>query len=418
MPEIPVRYRNSHLIDENCVLHEGNFLLHEDGSWSKSNGDEDVKYNLDGSDRIITRSLQNWHTHLAMILNRGTGEDLPLNRWLEEIIFPTEKKLSSDLVELGTKASCAELIATGTTFACDMYYFPEQMAQGLIDSGIRGIAGGTITDFPTSSYPEGPNQAINELDNILRNGTNNSRVEYAVAPHAIYTCEKETLIKASELSRKHNSFLLTHASETRTEVANCYKKNDCYPIEYLDSLNFFDSNKSVLAHCGWLKKNEMRILSKNKSKAVHCPTSNMKLGVGGTMSYPAMTHAGVDVRLGTDGSASNNSIDLRQEAKLASLIQRHDHWDASILNPVELWKLSTKGSKDWVTWNLDDIRMRPLGVDKNRILANLVFSNADCLDVWVDGVELRHGGITMSLDVEKISIDLEIAVNDYYEGID
>ena len=94
------------------------------------------------------------------------------------------------------------------------------------------------------------------------------------------------------------------------------------------------------------------------------------------------------------------------------------HWDASILNPVELWKLSTKGSKDWVTWNLDDIRMRPLGVDKNRILANLVFSNADCLDVWVDGVELRHGGITMSLDVEKISIDLEIAVNDYYEGID
>ena len=92
----------------------------------KSKGDEDVKFNLDGSERLITRSLQNWHTHLAMILNRGTGEDLPLQRWLNEIIFPTEKKLTAELVELGTKAACAELIATGTTFACDMYYFPKQ----------------------------------------------------------------------------------------------------------------------------------------------------------------------------------------------------------------------------------------------------------------------------------------------------
>tara|TARA_B100001113_G_scaffold351930_1_gene352129 strand:+ start:315 stop:1643 length:1329 start_codon:yes stop_codon:yes gene_type:complete len=417
MEEISVRYRNSHLIDENCILHQGDFLLHKDGSWSKSNGDEDVKFNLNGSDRVITRSLQNWHTHLAMILNRGTGEDLPLQRWLEEIIFPTEKKLNSELVELGTKASCAELIATGTTFACDMYYFPKQMAKGMIDSGIRGIAGGTVTDFPTSSYPNGPKQSINDLDNLLKEGTNNHRVEYAVAPHAIYTCGKETLIKSSELSRKHNSFLLTHASETRTEVANCHKENGCYPIEYLDSINFFDENKSVLAHCGWLKKNEMRTLGKYNSKAVHCPASNMKLGVGGTMSYPAMIEAGVDVRLGTDGSASNNSIDLRQDAKLASLVQRHDHWDASILNPIELWKLATKESKDWVAWNLDDMRMRPYGLDKRRILANLVFSNADCLDVWVDGVELRHGGITMSLDVNKITNDLEFAVNDYYKDI-
>ena len=163
MDEVPVRYQNSHLIDENCNLHHGDFLLHKDGSWSKSNGDEDVKFNLNGSDRVITRSLQNWHTHLAMILNRGTGEDLPLKRWLEEIIFPTEKKLNSELVKLGTKASCAELIATGTTFACDMYYFPKEMAAGLIESGIRGIAGGTITDFPTTSYPIGSKLAINDL---------------------------------------------------------------------------------------------------------------------------------------------------------------------------------------------------------------------------------------------------------------
>jgi len=417
MTEVPVRYRDSRLIDENGILHHGDFLLHKDGSWSKSKGDEDVKFNLNGSDRVITRSLQNWHTHLAMILNRGTGEDLPLQRWLNEIIFPTEKKLTKELVELGTKAACAELIATGTTFACDMYYFPEQMANGMIEAGIRGIAGGTVTDFPTTSYPNGPEQAIGDLDNLLKEGTGNSRVEYAIAPHAIYTCEKETLIKSSEIAKRNNSYLLTHASETRNEVATCHKENGCYPIEYLDSIGFFESNKTVLAHCGWLKKNEMRLMAKYDSKAVHCPTSNMKLGIGGTMSYPAMKEAGVDIRLGTDGPASNNALDLRQEAKLASMVQRHDHWDASILNPQDLWKLATNGSKDWVAWNIDDMRMQPHGIDERRLLANLVYSNADCLDVWVDGVELRHGGITMSLDVNEISNNLKQSVQDYYEGI-
>jgi 5-methylthioadenosine/S-adenosylhomocysteine deaminase len=417
MSDVPVRYRDSRLIDDDGVLHKGDFLLHKDGSWSKSKGDENVKFNLDGSERLITRSLQNWHTHLAMILNRGTGEDLPLQRWLNEIIFPTEKKLTAELVELGTKAACAELIATGTTFANDMYYFPKQMANGMIEAGIRGIASGSVTDFPTTSYPNGAEQAINDLDNLLKEGTGDAKVEYGVAPHAIYTCEKETLVKASEIARKNNSFLNTHISETRTEVANCHKEHGCYPVEYLDSIGFLESNNTVLAHCGWLKKNEMRILAKHQAKAVHCPASNMKLGIGGTMSYPAMKDAGVDVRLGTDGAGSNNSLDLRQEAKLASMVQRHDHWDSMLLNPQEIWKLVTNGSKDWVTWNMDDMRMRPHGLNERRLLSNLVYSNADCLDVWVDGVELRHGGITMSLNVNKTSEDLENSVKDYYEGI-
>ncbi|MED5271891.1 MAG: amidohydrolase family protein, partial [Candidatus Thermoplasmatota archaeon] len=203
----------------------------------------------------------------------------------------------------------------------------------------------------------------------------------------------------------------------RNEVATCHKENNCYPIEYLDSIDFFSNNKTALAHCGWLKKNEMRLMAKYDSKAIHCPTSNMKLGIGGTMSYPAMKEAGVDIRLGTDGAASNNSLDLRQEAKMASMIQRHDHWDASILNPQELWKLATKGSKDWVAWNIDDIRMQPHGIDERRLLANLVYSNADCLDVWVDGIELRHGGITMSLNMEEIKEKIKHSVKDYYDGI-
>ena len=156
-----------------------------------------------------------------------------------------------------------------------------------------------------------------------------------------------------------------------------------YPIEYLDSLDFFSDGNTVCAHCGLVTKKEMRILAKYEANAVHCPTSNQKLACVGTLSYPAMIEAGVDVRLGTDGAASNNSLDMRSESKAASLVQRHDHWDATILDPIETWKLATKGSKDWITWNLYDISMRPIGRDNRRILANTIYSGGDVLDVFV-----------------------------------
>ena len=135
------------------------------------------------------------------------------------------------------------------------------------------------------------------------------------------------------------------------------------------------------------------------------------------MSYPAMVEAGADVRLGTDGVASNNSLDLRKEAKIASLIQRHDHWDASILGPDETWRLATKGSVDWVTWDIDDIRMRPYGVNGRRLLANLLYSDSRCMDVFVDGVSVRKDGVTLTLDEKKVGVDLENAAREYYKGV-
>jgi len=135
------------------------------------------------------------------------------------------------------------------------------------------------------------------------------------------------------------------------------------------------------------------------------------------MSYPAMIEAGVDVRLGTDGAASNNGLDMRAEAKAASLVQKHDHWDATILDPVETWKLATKGSSDWVTWDLSDIRMRPRGRNSRRVLSNLVYSGAQCMDVFVDGMAIRRSGETLTLDEKKVSLDLEEAAQDYYSDI-
>lgn len=408
------RVADTWLLDDNGVVHRGDFLLHQDGSFSPSKGDEDVVEVVDGSKRLVTRSLQNWHTHMAMVLNKSMGEGLPLMEWLETSIFPVEKSLTEKFVETGTRAAIAEMIATGTTFACDMYYHPEVVGGVVAESGIRAKVCGPITDFPTPSYPEGAGQALKKIEDLLSEGPpQNSKIEYGIGTHSVYTCSEETLLKASELSQKSGCTLSIHTSETRGEVAECHERHGMYPIEYLDSIDYFTEG-TVCAHCGWVTKKEMRILAGHGAHAVHCPTSNQKLACGGTMSFPAMMDAGVDVRLGTDGAASNNSLDMRAEAKAASLVQRHDHWDARILGPEETWSLATKGSEDWVAWDISDIRMRPWGRDGRRLLPNLIYSGARVLDVFVDGEAIRRNGVTLTLNEAEASQELESSVEEYY----
>ena len=415
------RLTDTWLIDDSGTTHKGDFLLHQDGSFSESKGDEDVIETIDGSNRLVTRSLQNWHTHLGMILNRGMGEGLPLLEWLETAIFPVEKGLTSELVEVGTRAAAAEMIATGTTYACDMYYYTQTIGETLAETGVRATLCGPITDGLTPNFKPGSGDALRHMEGLITSPSPRpGRIEYGVGTHSVYVCEEETLLKGSELARKTGSMLHVHTSETRKEVADCHAKHGMYPIEYLDSLDYFqsaDEGGTVCAHCGWVTKKEMRILAGHGAHAVHCPTSNQKLACGGTMSYPAMKDAGVDVRLGTDGSASNNSLDLRAEAKAASLVQRHDHWDARILDPEETWSLATKGSEDWVTWDLSDIRMRPWGRDGRRLLSNLIYSGARVLDVFVEGEGIRRDGVTLTLDEGKASQDLESSVEDYYSEL-
>lgn len=412
------RVTGSRLIDHDGAVREGDFLLHQDGSFSLSKGDEDVVEVIDGSDLLITRSLQNWHTHLPMTLNRSMGEGMALMDWLQMSIFPSERNLTPELASIGTRASVAEMISGGTTFACDMYHFPSSIAPIVADSGIRGIICGPTTDWPPAEDgEEDSGNAIRELESMIRSGPLGSgRVEIGIATHAVYTCSEEVLRRASEMSRELGARLHIHTSETREEVAQCHERTGMYPIEYLDSIDYFTEG-TICAHCGWVTKKEMRILARNGAHAVHCPVSNQKLACGGTMSYPAMIEAGVDVRLGTDGAASNNGLDMRAEAKAASLVQKHDHWDATILDPVETWKLATKGSSDWVTWDLSDIRMRPRGRNSRRVLSNLVYSGAQCMDVFVDGMAIRRSGETLTLDEKKVSLDLEEAAQDYYSDI-
>ena len=411
------RYTNT-VLYENGVKHVGDILLHGDGTWSKSNGDEDVKVEIDGSKRLITRSLQNWHTHLAMQLNaRDFSDGYSLDRWLNEAIFPTESRLNPEFVRVGSSAAAAEMIRTGSTFAADMYFYPTITGEVLETAGLRGLIGGPVSDFALPSHPDAKS-ALNELDEVLKSQKQEDKIQYAIATHSVYLCKEETLTMASELADKRNARLHIHVSETRKEVSQCHEKTGLYPIEYLDSIDFFKPG-TICAHASWVKKNEIRMLKNHNVTAVHCPSSNMKIACGGTMSLPAYMEAGVDVRLGTDGAASSgNGLDVLAEARLASLVQRHDHWDATLLPASEVFEMATKGSRDWAVWDLNDIRMRPLGRSGNRHLANLVFNGANCIDLWVGDKALRLNGETLTLDENEIITNLDNAVNSYYDGIE
>ena len=416
--EYAARYTNTVLYDDAGQKHLGDFLIHDNGAWSVSNGDEDVRYVIDGSDKLLTRSLQNWHTHLAMQLNaRDFSDGFTLDRWLNEAIFPTESRLNPEYVRVGSTAAACELIATGCSFAADMYFYPAITGQVLNDAGIRGLVGGPVSDFALPSHPDAKS-ALDELDSLLSKQKFSDRIQYAIATHSVYLCSEETLVRASELAEKRNGRLHIHVSETRKEIADCYDKTGKYPVEYLDSIGFFKPG-TICAHASWVKKNEIRLLKKHGATAVHCPSSNMKLACGGTLSLPAYTAEGVDVRIGTDGAASSgNGLDILAEARTAALVQRHDHWDATLLPAKDVFQMATKGSKDWVAWDLDDRRMFPRGRSNNRHLANLVFNGARCLDMWVDGDAVRMNGKTTTLD-EKLALqELNTSVESYYDGIE
>ena len=413
-----VRYRNAVLYDESGHKHVGDVLLHDDGHWSESKGDEDVQHDLDGSGKLITRSLQNWHTHLAMQLNaRDFSDGFPLHRWLNEAVFPTEARLNPEYVRVGAQAAAAEMIRTGSSFAADMYFYPAVTGKVLGDAGLRGLVGGPVSDAALPSHPDAAS-ALQELDTMLKQQKADNKIQYAIATHSVYLCTEETLRRASELAEKRNARLHIHVSETRKEIADCHEKTGLYPVEYLDSLDFFKPG-TVCAHASWVKKNEIRMLAEHQVTAVHCPSSNMKIACGGTMSLPAYNDAGVDVRIGTDGAASSGSgLDMLAEARLAALVQRHDHWDATLLPAADVFSMATKGSSDWAAWNLDDIRMRPLGRSGNRHLANLIFNGADCMDLWVDGQALRMNGVTQTIDEATAWMELDQAVETYYEGVE
>jgi 5-methylthioadenosine/S-adenosylhomocysteine deaminase len=312
----------------------------------------------------LVAPLVNGHTHAAMTLFRGYGGDLPLMRWLQEVVWPIEAKLEAEDVYWGTRLACAEMIRTGTTRFWDMYWHPEATARAVRDAGLRATIGGPLfdADGKTAAMQE---TALRNLEELSGFG---SEVSPALAPHAIYTVSEELLRWTAELAAEREVPVQIHLSETEQEVNNCLEQHGLRPAFHLDRLGMLNE-RTVLAHGVWLDRAELELVAKRGCTVVANPVANMKLAVGGVLPYPAAREAGVAIGLGTDGPGSNDSLDLLSDLKTFALSQRHASGDPTVLPAKEAWQIATGGRAPLLTAGSSELHqlLHPAGVEVDAV---------------------------------------------------
>lgn len=384
------------MIIKNATYYDGREL--KKGDFHAGASDEE----FDAAGKFAFPAFHNGHTHLAMTLMRGAGDGEKLQDWLNKTIFPMEQRLTPDLVYKGSMLGLAEMIKTGTASFNDMYYFTEDVARAVKRSGLRAMLGTPITDFGTPYYKDAAD-ALRIAERQLRNAEP-GLIRYCVAPHSIYLCDEAVLVDAKALADKYHVKLFTHISETRKECVDCHKLTGLWPVEYLDSIELLDKN-AILAHAAWLTKMEVKLLADSGATVVHCPASNMKLASGGVMPLPELLAAGVTVGLGTDGASSNNSLDMREEMKIGSLLQKSHRWDATVANARTMVHMATLGSQDWAFIDLDDIRMLPY----HDLISNLVYSGGTVTDLIVNGRMIMKNREILTFDEHEVKEEFKEA---------
>ena len=273
---------------------------------------------INGKGKMILPGLINMHTHSAMTLFRSYADDMPLQKWLEEKIWPAEAKLTSEDVYWGMKLACLEMIKSGTTTFVDNYWFVPAGARATEEMGLRAVLAPPFFDLFDMQKRE---EAIKQTEEIFQESKNfNSRITFGLAPHSIYTVSEQGLCWIKDFASKYNLFIQIHISETKKEVEECQKKYNKRPIEFLDSLNFLSKNV-LAAHSIWFNEAEIDIASKQKISIVYNPSSNMKLS-SGIFNYADLKKAEINITLGTDGCSSNNNLDMFEEMKIAALLQK------------------------------------------------------------------------------------------------
>jgi len=346
-----------------------------------------AKEKIDGKkEKAVLPGLINCHTHAAMTLFRGYGDDLPLKEWLENKIWPLEKKMNREDVYWGTKLAILEMIKTGTTTFNDMYWYSEAVIEATKEMNLRAVVGPLIIDFDKKRG------SLDNFEKIYKNFQveKSSLVQIAVAPHSIYGVSKENLIWAKNFAKKNNLILHTHLSETEKEVKDCLEKYKMRPVEYLEKIGFLGDN-CVLAHSIWLSDNEIKILTSKKCTAVYNPCSNMKLA-SGIFPYQKLKKAGINIVLGTDGAASNNSLDMFSEMKFASLLQKVSQKEPTLTPVQEIFEIATKNGAKALKINAGEIKVGKLAdlilIDLNNVyfspghnfISDVVYSaSGDCV---------------------------------------
>ena len=279
---------------------------------------------IDATDMAVFPSFINAHTHAAMTLLRGFADDLELYTWLNDHIWPFESKLTYDDIYIGAKLACLEMIKTGTTFFCDMYWHMPATLRAVSEMGIRAALSSVFIDF---NDPRKAKDFRARTRKFFREKEDLDRILYTLGPHAIYTVSRDSLIWISEFAAENNLLINIHLAETRKEVEDCVKTHGMRPVEYLESLGFLGPNVAA-AHVVWVTAKEMDILAEREVKVVHNPVSNMKLG-SGIFAFKELSNRGVCIGLGTDGCSSNNNLDMLEEMKIAALLAKSSSFDSA-----------------------------------------------------------------------------------------
>ena len=270
---------------------------------------------VDCSRFALFPAFYNGHTHAAMSLLRGYADDMPLQKWLQEYIWPFEAKLTGDDIEPACRLAFLEMIKSGTVFFADMYWHREHTIKVVEEMGIRAAVGVTFAESLMTA------EQIEGNFNFLAAHTGESeRVRLAVAPHSVYTVGEKLLKRCADFARAENFFVHTHLSETLKELEDCEKQYGCSPVRLLERAGMLDSNLAA-AHCVHFSDDDMKAFVDSGATAVLNPNSNLKLA-SGIPPIDRLLRAGAKVALGTDGDSSNNNLDMHEEMKLAALLAK------------------------------------------------------------------------------------------------
>src|ERR1051325_304639 len=371
---------------------------------------------IDARGRVVMPGLINGHTHVPMTLFRGIADDLDLQEWLTKYIFPAEaKNVTEDFVRVGTRLGLAEMIRSGTTTYCDMYYFEDAIADETFKAGMRGVLGETVIDFPVAdnkTYEAG----LAYSEQFIKHWQGNALIVPAIAPHAPYTVSEDHLKAARALSDRTGAPIVTHISETKFEVDESLKKKGASPVDYLNRIGFLN-NRVIAAHLVWPSEEELGLLKKLGVGIVHNPQSNMKLA-SGTAPVPEMLKEDQPVGLGTDGAASNNDLNLWEEMDTAAKLHKLISKDPKVVTAQEAFEMATirgaralhlekeigsieKGKRaDLVIVDLDDLNQTPW----YNIYSDLVYATKadDVRTVIIEGRVVMRDRRLLTLDESDI----------------
>jgi 5-methylthioadenosine/S-adenosylhomocysteine deaminase len=362
---------------------------------------------IDADGMAIVPGLVNGHTHAAMTLFRGHGDDLPLMRWLQEVIWPVEARLDDEDVYWATRLACLEMIRTGTVRFWDMYWHPGASARAVEDAGIRATIAGPLFDLGDAAGVDGiPRMAERGLEEI---GEARSHIAPALGPHAIYTVSEAGLRWIGEASAERDLPIHIHLSETEDEVVQCVADHGVRPAEYLDRVGALGP-RTVLAHGVWLDESELALVGERGATIVTNPVANLKLAVGRVFPYRASRRHEIPIGLGTDGAGSNNSLDLLQDVKILALLQKHEARDPSVLPAGDAWRIVTGQTapllgapgliEEGQPADFLLVRAHTPELDVGNFVAGLVYAaSGSVVDTTVvDGRVLMRGGVVEGAD--------------------